>query len=80
MNILPKKETHSSLSDIDSRIAFLNYTSDLLKHSTKTSEALKLRQIAYFLSMATIEAMDQLAKLEVQRELQLAIERAGTVT
>jgi hypothetical protein len=80
MNVLSKKESYSSLSDIDNRIAFLNYTSDMLKHSTKTSEGLKLRQVAYFLSMATIEAMDELAKLEIQRELQLAIERAGKVT
>lgn len=80
MNPLPRKEIYSCLSDIDSRIAFLNYTSDFLKYSTETSNGLKLTQVAYFLSMATLEVMDQLSKLEVHRDLQLAIEMAATVT
>jgi hypothetical protein len=80
MNMMNSKDTSTSRAEIERRIAFLNYLSDFLQEATHMSEALKLRQVAYFLSMAKVETNDQLAAMQVHRELQLAIELAKKIT
>lgn len=51
---------------IQGRITFLHYISDFLNQFTGTAEKLELNQMAYFLSMAALEASDQLARLQKQ--------------
>lgn len=59
MNALPEA-VYAAPADFDARISYLQYMADFLMQFTRTSEALELRQMTYFLSMAVAEARDQL--------------------
>ncbi len=62
MNALPEAVS-AAPADFDARISYLQFIADFLLQFTRTSEALELRQMAYFLSMAATEARDQLNAL-----------------
>jgi hypothetical protein len=67
MTVAPQTPAHPH-SDIHAKIAFLNFSSDYLVQFTRHAEALKLNQLAYFLSMAAMDATETLRTLQAQPE------------
>jgi hypothetical protein len=53
-------------SDVNAKIAFLNFSSDFLAQFSRKAEVLKLGQLAYFLSMAAMDSTETLRTLQAQ--------------
>jgi hypothetical protein len=65
-------EAFPTLAEDHDRIEFLKYLTDFLTQFTRRAEALSLKEIAYFLSMASLASHDLLAKLaeeDIQRAM-----------
>jgi hypothetical protein len=65
-----KEPNQTPLNELDTKLAFLKYSYDLLNQTTQTSETLKLKHVTYFLATATIETNEQLKKLHAQNNSQ----------
>jgi hypothetical protein len=65
-------------SDFHARMAFLNFSSDFLVQFTRKAEILKLSQMAYFLSMAAMEATETLRTMQAQLETTGLVALAAT--
>jgi hypothetical protein len=62
----------TSQPDLDASIPHLQYLGEFLMQFTRSSEALNLHQVAYFLSMAAIETSELLHKLNAAARADLA--------
>jgi hypothetical protein len=66
----PSRRTTSELADkLNDKIAFLKYAADMLNQFSRKSNVLGLKQTHYFVSMAALDASENLVQL--QRQLSL---------
>jgi hypothetical protein len=57
-------ENLNTIRDLEKKIDFLNYISELLLHLSNKAQAYNIRQVEYFLSMTAVEASDTLDHLQ----------------
>jgi hypothetical protein len=54
----------NSITNLEKKIDFLTYVSELLAHLSTKAQVYDIRQVEYFLSMTAIEASDSLDHLQ----------------
>jgi hypothetical protein len=54
----------NSITNLEKKIDFLTYVSELLAHLSTKAQVYDIRQVEYFLSMTAVEASDSLDHLQ----------------